>query len=338
MKLITHSTCLNKKTFFFISLFIILLFKGFTQTLLPTAETAFDIQLPFNKSYIKQNNIKSITFDIIDKKDLQVAEDKGLLNYYQFNKDGQLTRFYYTVISKIVQKEFHHDAVYHKKKKVSNAYSYTKNEYIYDTVATTYFYNDYKELKLKRNQDGSFYESYYFDYNSDGKINKERRCKETNVSAIKSDFKLGSQLTISEESFTYLSTGKNQFKKTCLNDENRPFKEMIYNFNDAKLITSINEQYIVTWITQKSVFEYNANNLLTKAIYTSNSNGLQQLVRTYEYDKNNCLLTEKHFKNDKLQKEISYITDENKKVTSYLIRDPNEKTIRIVKLYYQFYL
>lgn len=47
-----------------------------SQTLIPTAETAFESQLPFNTEYIKSQKIKSITFDIIDKKDLQVAEDK----------------------------------------------------------------------------------------------------------------------------------------------------------------------------------------------------------------------------------------------------------------------
>ena len=78
-----------------------------SQTLIPTAETAFESQLPFNTEYIKSQKIKSITFDIIDKKDMQVAEDKGLLNYYEFNTNGLLTRFYYTSIIKIIQKEYH---------------------------------------------------------------------------------------------------------------------------------------------------------------------------------------------------------------------------------------
>ena len=36
------------------------------QTLIPTAESAFESQLPFNTEYIKSQKIKSITFDIID--------------------------------------------------------------------------------------------------------------------------------------------------------------------------------------------------------------------------------------------------------------------------------
>ena len=70
-----------------------------SQTLIPLAESAFDKQLPFNTSYIKTNNIKAITFDIMDKKDFETVEDKGLLNYYEFNGSGFLTRFYYTNIA-----------------------------------------------------------------------------------------------------------------------------------------------------------------------------------------------------------------------------------------------
>lgn len=307
-----------------------------SQTLIPTAETAFESQLPFNTEYIKSQKIKSITFDIIDKKDLQVAEDKGLLTYYQFNTNGFLTRFYNTSIVKIIQKEFHSEPVYRHRRLISNGHSYTKNEYVYDTVSTTYFYNEKNLLKLKRYNDGSYYESYYFDYTTEGKVEKEKRYKETNVAETKTEFKLGGQYLISEEGYKYILTGKNQYKKICMNDEGRPYKEIIYTLNEAKQPISINEQYTVAWITQNSSFEYNKKGQLIKASYKSNSNGDMEQVRTYEYDTNDCLLTEKQFKNGLLLKEISYVTDAAKKVNSYIIRDPNNKSLRIVKLLYQY--
>ncbi len=307
-----------------------------SQTLIPTAESAFESQLPFNSEYIKSQKIKSITFDIIDKKDLQVAEDKGLLTYYEFNANGLLTRFYTTSIVKIIQKEYHSEPVYRHRKKISNGHSYTKNEYVYDTVSTNYFYNENSLLKLKRYNDGSYYESYYYDYSTDSKVEKEKRCKETNVSENKTEFKLGGQYIISEESFKYINTGKNQYKKICMNDEGRSYKEIIFTSNDNKKAISINEQYTVAWITQNSNFEYNDKGQLTKATYKSNSNGELEQIRTYEYDANDCLLNEKQFKNGTLINEISYITDSTKKVTSYIIRDPNNKSMRIVKLLYHY--
>ena len=306
------------------------------QTLIPLAESAFENQLPFNTEYIKSQKIKSITFDIIDKKDLQVAEDKGLLTYYEFNTNGFLTRFYNTSIIKVIQKEYLSEPVYRRGRKISNGHSYTKNEYVYDTVSTNYFYTGNNLLKLKRYNDGTYYESNYYDYSSEGKVEKEKRCKETNVSENKTEFKLGGQFIISEETFNYLSTGKNQYKKICMNDEGRPYKEIIYTLNDANKPVSINEQYTVAWITQNSNFEYNAKGQLTKASYKSNSNGNMEQIRTYEYDANDCLLTEKQFKNGQLLKEISYVTDAAKKVNSYIIRDPNNKSLRIVKLMYQY--
>ena len=311
------------------------LFLG-SQTLIPTAENAFENQLPFNTEYIKAQKIKSITFDIIDKKDLQVAEDKGLLTYYEFNSNGLLTRFYNTSIIKTIQKEYHSEPVYRRKRLVSGGHSYTKNEYVYDTVSTNYFYNEAFNLKLRRYNDGSFYESYYFDYSPDGKVEKEKRVRETNVSENKTEFKLGGQFLISEETYKYIPTGKNQFKKIFMNDEGRSYKETIYTLNEDKKPITINEQYTVAWITQNSTFEYNSKGQLIKASYKSNSNGDIEHVRNYEYDANDCLITEKQLKNGVLLKEISYVTDAAKKVNSYIIRDPNNKSLRIVKLMYQY--
>lgn len=329
----------NIKQYYKLIIFILIgiCYSAVSQTLLPKAEAAFESQLPFNHQYIQSQKIKSITFQIIDKKDMQVAEEKGLSHFYEFNQKGLLSRFYYTTIIKTIEKEYHSAPVYRNHRKISNGNTYIKNEYLYDTTSTVYFYNDSNLLKLKRYNDGPYYESYYYEYSLDGKVEKEKRCKETNVSEIKSEFKLGGQFILSEESYKYQVTGKNQYKKICQNNEGRSYKEIIFNTNDAGQLTSINEQYIVTWIMQNSQFSYNAKGQLTSAVYKSNSNGELELSRTYEYDANDCLLTEKQFRNGVLQKEISYITDANKKLTSYIIRDTNNKTMRIIKLDYQYY-
>lgn len=338
MKKLIHIHLLNCKSLQFILLFLIFNISVSTaQTLIPLAESAFDTQLPFNTEYIKTHNVKSITFDILDKKDLQVAEDKGLLNYYEFNDIGLLKRFYYTSIAKIIQKEYHSGVVYRHRKKISNGYSYTKNEYVFDTISTSYFYNDAHLVKLKRYNDGAFYESYYYDYFPDGKVENEKRFKETNISGTKTEFKLGAQYVISEESYLYKIVSPRQYKKICLNNEGRTYKEIIYNLNDAKQLLNYNEQYTVTWIMQESNYTYNAKGQLTSAIYKSNSNGDLEQKRTYEYDSNDCLLTEKQYKNGILEKEVSYVTDASKKLTSYIIRDDANKNIRIVKLYYTYW-
>lgn len=304
---------------------------------MPNAELAFENKLHFNLDYIKNQNIKSITFDIIDKKDMQVAEDKGILHVYEFNKAGKLARFFYTNVIKEICTEYYCEPIYKGRKKIKNGFTSIKKSYLHDTTSTTYFYDSNQNLILKRHNDGNYYESYYYDYNVMDHPQKERRFKETNVSSLKNEFKLGTQFLISMETFSYTSTGKSQLKKTCMNDEGRSYKDVIINYNDYGKITNINEQYTVTWINQTSTFTYNTKNQLISAHYKSNSNGDFEVKRTYDYDTNDCLLTEKHFKNNVLIKEISYVTDAQKKLTSFIEREPDKKSLRIVKLIYEFY-
>ncbi len=112
------------------------------QVLLPTSETSFEPQHNFNPEIIKLKGVKKITFEIIDKKDFEVAVDKNLVETYEFNADGLLTRYYYTNIVKTIEK---HIPIYGRRGKVSTR---VETEYLYDTVSTCYFYSG-KNLVLK---------------------------------------------------------------------------------------------------------------------------------------------------------------------------------------------
>lgn len=317
--------------FFFFSISFLI-----AQTLKPTPNSAFAPLLDFNTEYIKEQKIKSIKFDIIDKKDFEVAEDKNLINYYEFNTDGLLQRFYYTSISKSVQKEYHTAPVYNRKRLVSKGHVYYKNEYEYDTVSTVYLYNK-QNLIMQRYNDGTYYETRYYNYDSKNRITKEKRFKETNNSQIKNTFILGNQILLSEDSFQYQDISAKQYKKICLNNENRPYKEIIVNMDSAGNITSTNEHYTVAWIVQNAEFKYE-NGILTTAEFKGNANGDIVLKSVYECDSTNCIYTEKQFRNETLLKEISYITQRNSKLlSSFISRDVINKTMRIVKLFYNFY-
>jgi hypothetical protein len=277
---------------------------------------------------IKRNNIKRITFEIIDKKDFEVAVDKSLSESYEFNGDGLISRYYYTNIVKTVEK---HIAVYgrhgHQSERIVS-------EYLYDTISTSYFYSG-KNLVLKRYHDGvSYYESRYYRYDKDGNLTKELRFKETNNSPDKSVFMLGSQLQLSEDSFQYQKYGK-QIKCIYLNNENRPYKERITNYDDLGRQKSINENYTAAaWIMQESKFEYDGNRL-TSVYFAGNANNTIVLKNTYEYDEKKELYSEKQYRNDVLIKEISYVSDRNTGLlNSFVIRDPANKSLRIVRLKY----
>ena len=317
-------------------LFSFILLISHAQTLKPTPKSAFEPLLSFNTEFIKSKKIRSITFDIIDKKDFETPVDKNLMHYYEFDTTGLLKRFYFTNIVKTIEKEYHAPPVYRKRRLVRKGYTYFKNEYVYDTVSTVFIYNK-ENLILKRYNDGTYYESRYYNYDAKNRLTKERRVKETNAGSDPKTFVLGSQTIISEDSFQYLDISDTQYKQICLNSENRPYKEIIVNTDAKGNIVSKNEMYTVAWIIQNTEYIYD-NDLLTGAVFKGNANGDVVLKTTYEYDTLNCIYAEKQYKNGILLKEISYVTEQaSRQLNSFIMRDPINKTMRIVKLFYLVY-
>ncbi|MES2679150.1 MAG: hypothetical protein V4635_04660 [Bacteroidota bacterium] len=297
--------------------------------LIPTPETAFEPQHNFNPSTIKTKNIKKITFEIIDKKDYEVAVDKNLIEIYEFNTDGLLSRYYYTTIIKTFERQ-----VVSKSRKGRTQIK-TFNDYVYDTVSTSYFYSG-NNLILKRYHDGmNYYESRYYRYDSLNQLTKEMRYKETNNSPDRSVFILGNQVLLSEDSFQYKKFSSGQVKCVLLNNENRPYKDKITNFDSLGRKINVNEIYTAAaWIMQENKYEY-AGKKFVSAQFEGNANNKVILRNVYEYDDKDELYAEKQFKNETLVKEISYVTDKNDSLlNSIIIRDPANKTIRIVRLRY----
>lgn len=310
-------------------LFFFAVFVAKAQVLVPTAESAFEPQHNFNPSFIKARNIKKITFEIIDKKDYEVAVDKNLVEIYEFNTEGLLSRYYYTTIVKAFERQVV------TKNRRGNTQVRSYNDYVYDTVSTSYFYSG-GNLVLKRYHDGlNYYESRYYRYDSLNQLTKELRYRETNNSADRSVFILGNQVLLSEDSFQYRRFSSGQVKCVLLNNENRPYKEKITNYDSLGRKKNENEIYTsAAWIMQVHQYEYRGDKIIS-AQFEGNANNRIVLKNTYEYDDRDELYSEKQFKNDLLVKEISYVTDRNDSLlSSIVIRDPVNKTMRIVKLRY----
>lgn len=299
------------------------------QVLLPLPETAFEPQHHFNPAVIKTKGIKRIVFEIIDKKDFEVAVDRNLMETYEFNADGLLARYYYTTIVKTIEKQ---EATRTRRGKLVMRHV---SDYAYDTISTSYFYSG-SNLILKRYHDGlNYYESRYYRYDSLNRLTKELRFKETNNSPDRSLFILGNQVLLSEDSFQYQKFSSGQQKCIYLNSENRPYKEQITNYDSLGRKISMNEIYTAAgWIMQENKYEYIGRHLLS-ARFEGNANNLVQLRNAYEYDELEELYSEKQYKNELLVKEISYVTDKTDNLlNSVIVRDPINKNMRIIRLKY----
>ncbi len=321
----------------FLILFLIPLW-GKAQLLLPGVSADGNNSFSFNSAEVKKRKIKSITFEMVDKKDFQIAEDKDLSKHYEFDSEGRLKRSYYTVVKKIIQKDFYTAPTYKHNRLVNGGGTYSKNIYEFDTLSTNYFYDDKGNLMGKRFNDGTFYNATYYKYDSIGRVISLLSCKETNANADKSVFTLGMQQINFQEKYKYINSSQKQYKQQYLNDENRVFKEMIVTCNTAQKPIQYNESYVATWINQVTDFIYNDKNLLIEKKYTSNaSSTIIELKETYEYDANDLLYTEKHYKNNVLQTETGYVNDgDTKLLSSYVTRDYINKTMLIVKLVYGY--
>ena len=309
------------------------------QLIIPDYTTVFKKEYGFSPQYIKKNQIKKVVFEILDKKDYEAPVDKSLVEHYEFNYNGYITRFYYTDIVKVIEKQVNVPPTYRGRKKVRSAYSYTVNDYLYDTISMFHVFNAENKLLMKRNHIGNgFYETRYYKYDSSFHLVQEQRFKETNVSASKNDFILGNQVLVSQDSMNVISYGENQVKIIYFNSEHRPYKEQIVIKKNGSVV-SINETYIAaSWIQQNQTFEYNERGQLVSALFNSNANVTLSYKHTFDYDTNGWLLTEKRYKNNLLITESSYVNDINSLlVNSIVIRDFGNKSIRIIKLKYAYF-
>lgn len=322
---------------FLITFLIFLSYLLPAQVLAPSLQTNPNDIPNFNFAEIKKLKIKTIVFDLVDKKDFQIAEDKDLSRHYEFDTEGRLVRSYYTVISRIIQKEVHDAPVYRKRKLVSAGGISFKNVYEFDTLSGTFLYDAKGNLNCKRLRDGNFYSTTYYWYDSINRPSRVLSCKETNASTDRSVFVLGTQQVLFDERYKYINSLPTQYKKLCLNDENRVYKEIITDLNKNNQVTQLNESFITTWINQRTNFVYNEKNQVTEKKYSSNAGTAIELKETYEY-KNDLLDTEKHYKNNVLLSETGYVYDPGTNVlNSYVTRDPLSKSLQIVKLIYTYY-
>lgn len=292
----------------------------------------------FNAEVIKTNKIKSIVLDIVDKPDGTVIIDKDATQGFEFDENGRIVRYYYTVLSKVLQQEIEVPAIKRHGKIIRPASTRIETNYINDTIFSNLFYDAAGRVICRRMRSGDYYDAFYYEYNDGGQIKKEMHCKETNVSENKNEFKLGVQSILSSETFVYESLTSTQLKKKCLNDEGREYKMAILNYDEKGNLLSEAFDFIVSWMHQENAYEYNTSGNLTRRIFKSNESGEMKLESTYEYDAAGLLLSEKKLNGAEVQNEISYLFDDTTKlVKSHLNRDFKNASIGIVKYAYTYY-
>lgn len=319
-------------------LFILLSFLSSAQILENKVTDISSVGLPFHVSFIKENKIKIIKAEVSSKPDDKTIEDKGLIQCFEFDSLGKLNRYYYTRIQKEERLENYIPAVYRKKKKIRSAYTKIEYKHTYDTLFTCFYYDSLQRLVIKRADNGFFFDTFYYQYDSLNNIKKEIHCKETSIGESRVNFRLGIQTVLSMESFEYEWLTATQLKKKCLNDEGRVYKQAIINYDEKGSKNSEDYEYLISWLHIGNKYNYDSSGNLVERIYVSDAGGYMKERSIYEYDLHKNLLVEKIYKNDLLNNEINFLYDSDAKfLKSQLNRDFLKKNIGIVKYSYEFY-
>jgi hypothetical protein len=320
----------------YLSFFI---FFSCTAQLINTAPVEINVgPINFNAEIVKKNKVKTIVLDIVDKPDGKIIVDKDATQGFEFDEKGRVSRYYYTILNHTQATEVDMPALKRRGKIIRPATTRTVTKFINDTIFTNVFYDSIDRVILKRSRSGDYYDAYYYEYNDKGKIKKETHCRETNISENKNIFKMGVQTVLSVESFEYENQTPTQVKKRCFNDEGREYKKGIINYDIKGNKLSESYDFIVSWMHQESLYDYNSEGYLVRRILKSNESGEVKQESTFEYDANGHLLTEKKLKDALVLNEISYLFDEfTKLVKSHVDRDYQHASIGIVKYAYTFY-
>jgi len=328
----------GKDLWLLVSFFLILFPDLNAQVIDQNPPDYFVFEPVFKKEYILHNRVKSIHAALVYKRDNQEIEDKGLSKCWEYDSIGQLKRYYATSVHGFVNKEIEHPARFKKGRKISGPYTTLEPVYTFDTLFTNYFYNKNHQIIIRRNRDGDYYTSVYYEYDAAGYLVKQSVFKETNASDNRNQFKLGVQNLLSAESFRYEKLSPRQTKRKHFNDEGKVYKETILNYDSLGRLKEENSSFTVSWMRSSLKLKYNYAGQLVQKINTSNENGDETSKNEYTYVEGNLPDVEHRYTGDVLMNDLTYIYDrKTKQLNSYFIREFQNKAIVIGRYSYEYY-
>ena len=253
----------------------------------------FDKFPVFNKSYIKQNNIKRIKATYFYKRTGDVMRDEGEVTQVHFDRKGQLVTFLETKI---------------------------KGHYI-DTLENKYEYSP-KGLVTKLNKkDGKNYKSTYYIYDTLGNVIKEEYHLERKIVQEDGEKLIDSLLDYETMRYKLYPT---QRKKIVYNSYGNPYLDVIYYFNKRNQIAEIDKKLKMTSEINETKFFYNENNQVDSTVRYSSLTPTETESVYFHYDINNNLLDTKLYVNKKLIYHVEFIYNEKTGLLSSILKQEIE--------------
>lgn len=292
-------------------LFLLLLVNGLSAQILELNRPLFTDEPFFNAKFINKNKVKSITGSRSSKKVKDIIRTKGLDFYYEFNKEGLLTK---QIATFLVQGN-------------------TK-----DTNIITYHYSDKNRLDYIRKSDSYGYFSYHYKYDEINNVVNQTYCRDENMCDYKADFYIRNQYIINTDSFSYEKLSDSQLKKLYYNSYNKVYKEEFYYYNELGNLIEEYSKYIIGNKKSKITYEYDEKGRINKVVSIQNLNQNLKISEVYIYDGFDNILEIKVYENDKYKTSKQYLYDKKTMLlTAQLIQEVETEFVQIIQYQYSFY-
>ena len=277
--------------------------------LMPFQDDEDAINPSFQYNVIRDKKVSTITIRYQNKPDGARIKDDGIMKYFRFDDDGKLVESFYTV------KEGYES---------------------WDTVRTLYYYYNNGKLSIKRTNEGTFMDTWYYTWYDDGAMKKRAHVHEVPLSTS-GDFKIASQSVISSDSFAYSPYPK-QLQRFGFNEEKTIYERTVTQFDDNKRMVSRYCHYSVGWLYSQIDLSYDGVGRVTEYKLTGNLSGDTHRSVSIAYDTvAGVMISQKLFNDSKETDDIEYMYDKSTGlISNQLDRDYIKSSISIAGFTYEF--
>ncbi len=265
----------------------------------------------FNDAFIAQNGIQRIHGKVSTKREMEVIKKTDREVWYEFDKDGKLI------------------------KQVAVEIKLGKHK---DTIYTYYEYFPSGLLKCKRSSDVDGFFSYNFTYDDQGRITQRSYARDINSGSNKNDFKLGKQIVITKERYTYEKIDKLQVKKFHYNNLDRVYKEEIIQKDKYGYLTGTNAKFVIGNHRHYFTYTYNKEGRLKRKTEVVRMFNSEDKEYTYTYDEVGNLSEQNMYKDTQHLSMKQFLLDKKTYlIEAQLIKDVPSNIITIIQYDYQFF-
>ncbi len=265
----------------------------------------------FNPEFIKRNKIRRIIGELAVKEEMQPIRTKGLIHYFEFDREGRL-------VEKLKTFKLRGGRI--------------------DTSSQTFAYNDLDQLIRESTYESSGYSSQKYAYDDSGRVVSQTFYRGENLSPFSYQLEKGKTMALKEEQFAYEQIDSLNFRKVYYNSNGAPYMEGIITYNREGFKISEKIRFYAIERNSEVNFQYDEYGRLEEIekrsrIYKSTNSRI-----SFEYDEYDNVIAEKRFKNGDRILNREFLYD----VSTFLLKaelSKNEEnhTIHIIKYRYEYY-